>query len=580
MFRFCRFPVVTLTLLVAVTGCAGLGTGTDQGSAVDTDYQPAVASAHPLATQAGIDVMAAGGNAFDAAIATAAVLGVVEPYSAGIGGGGFWLLQTGAGETIFVDARETAPGAAHETMYLDDQGDVHPDKLSVNGPLAAGIPGQPAAFAHISQNYGELALAPVLEPAIRLANEGFQVDEHYRRLAGWRQTALRQYPDASAIFLRNGQIPEQGTTICQPALANTLNQLARDGHDGFYEGPIARELVEDVRRAGGIWTREDLADYSVIEREPIRIQVGDRQLWSAPPPSSGGVALAQMFGMMAAVPRQQLEQGDLSPKAARVHYLAEIMRRAYRDRALYLGDPDFTDIPLAKLTDKAYLTDLASTISMSSATASEDLDGDLGAGMHTTHLSVLDREGNRVSATLSINLPFGSAFLSKQTGVLLNNELDDFAIKPGVPNAYGLVGGEANKVEAGKRPLSSMTPTLMSDANGGRSAIIGTPGGSRIITMVYLGLLDLMAGKTAPEVVQAGRFHHQYLPDVIQYEPGSLSNSVLDQLRSLGHELEDVGREYGNMQLIVVNPDRTSLAVSDPRGGGTGRVGTPPAPAN
>lgn len=536
-------------------------------------YQPAIASAHPLATEAGMEILAAGGNAFDAAVATAAVLGVVEPYSAGIGGGGFWLLQGDDGGTVFVDARETAPGAAHETMYLDASGEVHPDKLSVNGPLAAGIPGQPAAFAHLSQRFGQLPLERTLERAIELARAGFTVDQHYRDMAAWRQPVLARYPAASATFLRDGEVPAAGTLIRQPALAETLERLARDGRAGFYQGEVARQLVEDVQAAGGIWTLDDLADYQVIEREPVVIEVGGYRIWSAPPPSSGGIALAQIFGMMEARPFASLDMGELSPEAARVHYLAELMRRAYRDRALHLGDPDYTDIPMTRLTDPDYLADLVASLSMERATPSASLPGDLGSGTHTTHLSVLDAQGNRVSATLSINLPFGSAFLSKQTGVLLNNELDDFAIKPGVPNAYGLVGGEANKVEAGKRPLSSMTPTLIWGPE--QSAIIGTPGGSRIITMVLLGLLDVMNGKDAEAVVSEGRFHHQYLPDQIQHEPEALSPEVMTQLQGLGHSLHNVGRRYGNMQLILVEPEGRTKAASDPRGGGAARVEQP-----
>ncbi len=559
------------TVLLAALVLAACTTAPAQPTA--PDHQPAIASAHPLATQAGMDILAAGGNAFDAAVATAAVLGVVEPYSAGIGGGGFWLLQGGEGGTIFVDARETAPAAAHETMYLDDSGQVHPDKLSVNGPLAAGIPGQPAAFAHLASQYGELPLGQTLARAIELARDGFEVDQHYRDMAGWRQPVLARYAAAREVFLRDGQVPPAGTLIRQPALADTLERLARQGRDGFYQGEVARQLVEDVQAAGGIWTLEDLAGYRVIEREPVVIEVGGYRIWSAPPPSSGGIALAQMFGMMEARPFASLDIGQLDPEAARVHYLAELMRRAYRDRALYLGDPDYTDIPMAKLTDPDYLAGLVDSLSMSRATASESLPGDLASGTHTTHLSVLDAQGNRVSATLSINLPFGSAFLSARTGVLLNNELDDFAIKPGVPNAYGLVGGEANKVEAGKRPLSSMTPTLLWGPD--RSAIIGTPGGSRIITMVMLGLLDVMEGKDAEAIVSAGRFHHQYLPDQIQHEPDALSPAVMAQLRDLGHQLRNVERRYGNMQLILVGQDGSTRAASDPRGIGSAQVGRP-----
>lgn len=557
----------TLTLLIAVMVLAGCA-GKPPSSSPLSSYQPAVASAHPLATEAGMNVLSGGGNAFDAAVATAAVLGVVEPYSAGIGGGGFWLLQQSDGNTVFVDARETAPGQAHEAMYLDADGNVHPDKLSVNGPLAAGIPGQPAAFAHISTRFGNQPLQRSLQMAIDLARDGFPVDQRYRQLADWRLDVLQHYQATSQVFLEDDQLPAIGTLIRQPALAQTLSTLAQQGHKGFYQGDIAARLAGDVSAAGGLWTVDDLANYRVVEREPIRIEHGPYTLWSAPPPSSGGIALAQMFGMMSARP---LSPAASETTSTRVHYLAETMRRAYRDRALYLGDPDFTDVPVARLVAPSYLARQASTLSMTAATPSEQLKGDFSSGTHTTHLSVLDRDGNRVSATLSINLPFGSGFLSASTGVLLNNEMDDFSIKPGVPNAYGLVGGEANKVEPGKRPLSSMTPTLMHGPT--RSAIIGTPGGSRIITMVYLGLLELMAGSTADAVVAAPRFHHQYLPDQIQHEPGFLTGALADELRALGHDLKDVGRDYGNMQLIVIDHQKgTTSAASDPRGIGAAWV--------
>ncbi|MEX0604616.1 MAG: gamma-glutamyltransferase [Marinobacter sp.] len=558
------YTLALLSLLMLIAGCAA----TPQSSSLLSSYQPAVASAHPLATEAGMKILAEGGNAFDAAVATAAVLGVVEPYSAGIGGGGFWLLQQADGNAVFVDARETAPGDAHETMYLDADGNVHHDKLSVNGPLAAGIPGQPAAFAHISSRFGNQPLQRSLQTAIDLARDGFPVDNRYRQLAEWRLDVLQRYPTTSQVFLVDNQLPALGALIKQPALARTLATLAQQGHNGFYQGEVATRLAEDVSGAGGLWTVDDLADYRIMERTPILIEHGPYTLWSAPPPSSGGIALAQMFGMMAARP---FTPSEANPAAMRVHYLTEMMRRAYRDRALYLGDPDFTDVPTAMLLAPSYLARQASTISMTTATSSKELKGDFSSGTHTTHLSVLDQQGNRVSATLSINLPFGSGFLSASTGVLLNNEMDDFSIKPGTPNAYGLVGGEANKVEPGKRPLSSMTPTLMSGP--ARSAIIGTPGGSRIITMVYLGLLELMAGSSAEEVVAAPRFHHQYLPDHIQYEPGFLTGSLADDLQAMGHELKDVERDYGNMQLIVVDHQKgTTSAASDPRGIGAARV--------
>ncbi|HCB40136.1 MAG TPA: gamma-glutamyltransferase, partial [Gammaproteobacteria bacterium] len=356
--------------------------------------QAAVASAHPLATEAGIRILESGGNAFDAAITVAAVLGVVEPYSAGIGGGGFWMLQRGKdGKTIMLDARERAPGAAHKNLYLDEQGKVDRDKAT-NTALAAGIPGQAAAFVHLSDHYGTLALADTLAPAIRLAAGGFPVNKVYRHLAEMRASTLRRYPASKRIFLRDGKVPDGGL-IVQQGLASTLKTLAEKGFDGFYKGELAKRLVAGANAHGGIWSLEDLANYRVIEREPVRFQYADAVIWSAPPPSSGGVALAQMFGMLS------LFNLDTKSSADRTHLLIEVMRRAYRDRAEYLGDPDYVDIPIARLTSAAYLDNLASSISMAHATPSSELGlpKQTGSGTHTTHFSIIDRQGNKAAAT-------------------------------------------------------------------------------------------------------------------------------------------------------------------------------------
>lgn len=509
--------------------------------------QAAVASAHPLATEAGIKILESGGNAFDAAITVAAVLGVVEPYSAGIGGGGFWLLHRASdGKTIMVDARETAPAAAHKDLFLNKKGEVDRDKAT-NTALAAGIPGQAAAFVHLAQHYGTLPLSDTLAPAIRYAAGGFPVNPVYRDLADMRASTLNRYPASKRIFLRDGKAPDGGL-IVQQGLAKTLKQLSAQGFDGFYKGEVAERLVKGANAHGGIWSLEDLANYRVVEREPIRIQYGDAVIWSAPPPSSGGVALAEMFGMLSL-----FNLKDKSP-ADRTHLLIEIMRRAYRDRAAYLGDPDFVQIPLKRLTSPGYLDDLASNISLGHATPSGELGlpAATGSGTHTTHFSILDRAGNRVAATLSINTPFGSGVTVAGTGVLLNNEMDDFSAKPGSPNAYGLIGSHANAIEPGKRPLSSMTPTFMEYGPAGdrQLAIIGTPGGSRIITMVWLGLLEALDGQGPQTWVDRPRFHHQFAPDQVQYEPGAFDDALLATLKQRGHELKDTGRPYGDMHAI------------------------------
>ena len=527
----------------------------------------AIASAHPLATQAGLDILASGGNAFDAAVAVAASLGVVEPYSAGLGGGGFWLVYNAQEDSYrFIDAREKAPAAAHRDYYLNDDGSVNRDK-AVNGPTAAGIPGQPAAFDYITRHYGRLPLSQTLAPAIRQAQQGFAVDKVYRQLAGSRLEALRRYPQSAQIFLDQGDIPAAGYQLRQPQLATTLQRLARQGADGFYQGATAQQLVQSVRQHGGDWTLQDLSDYRVVERLPIHVQYGRTEIISAPPPSSGGVALIEMLNMLNHFHWQGMD------KVGQTHLLTEIMRRAYRDRAEYLGDPDYVDVPVTALTSEQRAEHWVSSINRMQATPSLSLKGpkNIDEGFHTTHFSVLDKDGNMVSATLSINLPFGSAFVAGGTGVVLNNEMDDFSAKPDAPNAYGLTGNEANAIAPGKRPLSSMTPTIISSPDS--AAIVGTPGGSRIITMVFLGMLEHLQGRPVTDWVSRQRFHHQYLPDELQYEPGAFSADEKDALRSLGHRLKEVSYNYGNMQAILW--DKTSGEVSaaaDPRGIGAAVV--------
>lgn len=518
----------------------------------------AIASAHPLATAAGFETLDAGGNAFDAAVSVSAVLAVVEPSGSGLGGGGFWLLHRASdGYQVMLDGRERAPLAAHRDMYLDEQGHFLPE-LALNGPLAAGIPGEPAALVHLASHYGRLSLAQSLAPAIRLARKGFEVEAVMQRQMRWRRDALAASPAAAARFLVDGRVPDLGHRIRQPDLATTLERLAASGHDGFYAGETAELLVAGVRAAGGIWTLNDLKRYRVVERAPI---VGRYRGWrvvSASPPSSGGVLLMLMLNML-----EQLDPEGLSG-VERAHLLIEVMRRAYRDRALYLGDPDLVDMPIERLTHPFYAAGLIRGIQRDRATPSAGTLPSMG-GADTTHFSVLDREGNRVAATLSINYPFGSGFVVPGTGVLLNDEMDDFSAQPGVPNAYGLIGGEANAIAPGKRMLSSMTPTFAESERG--VALLGTPGGSRIITMVLNALLALDAGQGLERLVANPRIHHQYLPDKIQYEPDAFSDSEREGLAALGHRLEAVPDGFGNMQAVYWDRKRGEVhAAADPRG--------------
>jgi len=531
--------------------------------AISKPPMAAVASAHPLATEAGFEILDQGGNAFDAAIAISAALAVVEPYGSGMGGGGFWLLHQAANNrNVMIDGRETAPAAATRDMYLDNDGKVERD-WAINGPAAAGIPGQPAALAHIGERYGRLPLAVSLAPAIRFAREGFSVSEHYRRMALIRRDALTRSPEARRLFLDNGEVPVLGHRIVQPELADLLETLATQGHKGFYEGTIAQALAEGVQENGGLWTLEDLANYRVVERDPVVGQFRGARIISAAPPSSGGVVLLQTLNML-----ERFNDGRIEP-ALFPHITVEALRRAYRDRALHLGDPDYIEMPLQRLLDKDYARTQAASIRLDRATPSASLGEPVTVeqGSDTSHFSVLDQDGNRVAATLSINLPFGAAFVVPGTGLLLNNEMDDFSANPGSPNAYGLVGGEANAIAPGKRPLSSMTPTFVEWD--GKVAILGTPGGSRIISMVLLGVLDALDGRPVSDWVSRPRFHHQYLPDRVQGEPDFVGTEAGKSLLVRGHDMESTGRRYGNMQVVYWDSRRQQVAAAaDPRGEG------------
>lgn len=538
-----------------------------------------VASAAPLATAAGLEILEKGGNAFDAAVAVSAALAVVEPAGSGLGGGGFWLLHDAAtGANVMLDGREKAPLAATRDMYLDAAGAVVAG-LSINGALAAGIPGQPAALAWLAENRGELRLAESLAPAIRLAENGFAVTAKYRRQIKFRLEAVQASPAAAAIFLADGQPPAEGAVIVQRDLAATLRALAARGRDGFYAGAVARKLVAGVRAAGGIWTLEDLRTYHVQLRAPVTVEYRGMKITSAALPSSGGLVLAQAFNILAGYDLDALALDD----ADAAHWIVEALRRAYRDRAEYMGDADFVAVPTAMLQSRRYAAGLRQSIRMDRATPSAALrptapasaastatGSQAGEGADTTHFSVIDAAGNRVAATLSINYPFGSGLAPPGTGVLLNDEMDDFSAKPGAPNVYGLVGAEANAIAGGKRMLSSMSPTFL-EANG-RVAALGTPGGSRIISMVLLAALEFRRGADAAAIVARPRFHHQYLPDAVQFEPGALGAAALDSLRARGHQLDAKQRTWGNMHIVIRDRDRRIDAASDPRGEGAARI--------
>lgn len=528
----------------------------------------AISSAHPLATAAGIEILRLGGNAFDAAVTVSAVLAVVEPYNSGLGGGGFWLLHSARdNKDIMLDARETAPLAATPDMFMDNAGNLRP-RRSLDGALAAAIPGTPAGLVWLSKKYGKLPLPVVLAPAVKVARFGFPVDEPFIRMVGLRQSALKQSSFASRQFLLKDQVPEVHVNLAQPQLALTLERLGTAGSDGFYKGRWARHMVQVVKVAGGIWSVADLERYRVKERQPITISYRGATITTAALPSSGGLVLAQSLNIL-----EQLNYHD-APPVQKMHYVAEALRRAYHDRFRYMGDADFVDVPSARLTAKSYAASRAVTIQPDDATASESLSAPSKIeGQSTTHFSVADKYGNRVAATLSINTPFGSAFVAGDTGVLLNNEMDDFSVAPGVANTYGLLGNAANAIAPGKRPLSSMSPTFVEDERG--ILVVGTPGGSRIISMVLLAVLDYMHNPQVDlnRMVSAPRYHHQYLPDRIELEPQVFSEVLSDELQLKGHAVEVAARAWGNMQVLYIdkNTGRISTA-SDPRGHGRGEI--------
>lgn len=530
--------------------------------AIDKPGGYAVASAHPLATQAGLTILKEGGNAFDAAVAVSAALAVVEPYHSGLGGGGFWLLHREQDKkNVFIDGREMAPLAAHDKMFLDKEGRPVPE-LSLNGALAAAIPGEPAALVYIAEHYGRLPLAQSLAPAIRLAEEGFPIDHQFYFFStmGDRLEKMRQYPDSAAVFLHNGQPRQIGTLFKQPDLANTLKMLAARGHDGFYRGEIAARLVKAVRAAGGIWALDDLARYQIKVREPLQGAFHNMLIITAPPPSAGGVALITMLNVLASYPLQTLS------KAMWVHYITEAMRLAYWQRFKFLGDPDFVKVPLKHLLSAENAKQLRQLIPADKALASKELQGEEinQESKNTTQISILDEDGNRVSATLTINYIFGSSLVAGGTGVLLNDEMNDFSTKPGAQNVFDVVGSVANAIQPGKRPLSSMTPTFLEMPK--RLAIVGAPGGSRIPTMVLLAALAFNDYYGAVTMVSNMRFHHQFLPDKLEVEPDTFSPALQDELRGMGYDLLVLNHYYGDMQAITWDKNNNLItAASDPR---------------
>ena len=540
-----RHPALLLLLALAFVPMAQARPAQAQSQPAAHPPGAAIASGHALATDAGLATIRAGGNAFDAAVTVSSVLSVVEPISSGLGGGGFFLLHDAkSGKDTFLDAREMSPAAATPDRYLDEEGNLDPDK-SENGPWSAGLPGLPAALVELASKHGRLPLAQSLAPAIRIAREGFPVYARLERGYASRREVMERYPGTRAVFLADGDPPQVGETLQQPDLARTLESLAGKGFDGFYRGDVGARLVASVNAEGGKWTADELAGYQLRTREPIRFKYRDWDITTAPPSSSGGVALAEILQVASGWDLSKLD------RAHRVHVLVEAMRRAYRDRTIYLGDPDFVKMPLARLTSPDYAAGLRATIHPDKATPSALLPGQPAPleDEETTHFSIIDAEGNIVAATQTINLLYGSGLVPPGTGVILNDEMDDFALKPGTPNAFGVMGFAANAPKPGKRMLSSMTPSFMESRD--QVVALGAPGGSRIITEVLLGILGYDDGLSAQQVAALPRIHHQWMPDVISAEKGALSPGTVKALEAMGHTVNAGEGTWGNLQTVA-----------------------------
>ncbi|MEB3294082.1 MAG: gamma-glutamyltransferase [Synechococcales bacterium] len=539
---------------------------------LDRTSQGMVTSAHPLASQVGLNILQQGGNAVDAAVATTLAISVVEPFSAGIGGGGFLLFYQAQPHTLkALDFRERAPQQATRTLYLDAQGKVRP-RASVDGHLAVGVPGTLAGLAELHRAHGKLPWQTLVKPAIQLAEQGFPISWRYLQILEWRKQALLANPEARRIFLQDGQVPPLGDRLVQTDLAKTLTAIAENPQT-FYQGTIAQAIAQDMAANGGILTQRDLQQYRPIWRKPLCGHFQQYHVCSMPPPSSGGVHLLQMLNMLQPdltpaqnQPTQRWRQPDF------LHVMIETMRIAYRDRAQYLGDPAFTPVPVAELTSLAYAQHRRREINLQQATPSQQVPlvnpRSFGTESNdTSHLTVVDRDRNAVSLTFTINLGFGAGVVAKGTGIILNNEMDDFAIAPDTPNAFGLVGDEANAIAPGKTPLSSMTPTIVTENQKLRMAL-GAPGGSTIITTVLQIMLNhLVHGMEIRTAVAAPRLHHQWLPDQLRIEAYSLEPLTLADLQRRGHSIIQ-RNSWGNANAIVVLPNGTLEGAADPRGEG------------
>jgi gamma-glutamyltranspeptidase/glutathione hydrolase len=525
-----------------------------------------VATTDRYASGVGLDVLERGGNAVDAAVAVAFALAVVNPEAGNLGGGGFMLLRTADASAFALDYRSCAPGRATRDMFLDAHGNL--DERSVIGHLAAGVPGSVRGMWEAHGRFGTLDWEELVEPALALAR-GFEVRNRFvRSFEPHIVTALARFPASAEIFLPGGVPPRIGDTFYQADLARTLERIRDRGSDGFYQGDTAEMIVTEMKRGGGIMDREDLAGYRAVWRDPVRFPYRGHTVLSMPPSSSGGTTLALAGGILDTFSVTDLQWHG----SAHIHVLAEAWKRAFADRNHYLADPDFSPVPMDILTSPKYGAARARSIASDAATRASEVEPGVESfreSAHTTHFSVVDAYGNAASVTTTLNTWYGSKVVVPGSGVLLNNEMDDFSAKPGSPNFFGLVQGEANAIEPGKRSLSAMTPTIVLDGRGDLLMVVGAPGGATIITTVFQIISNVVDhGMSLSQAVVAPRVHHQHVPDEIRHEPGGLPAEVAEALRGLGHSVVEHDELFADAQAILVQENGTLHGVSDPRRGG------------